>query len=179
MWFYWTTKTKHLLFKGVDINGTTATFEACVVLFLATFILEGGKCIMLYWNTRLAQHPLTYGQTDHKHQDRNPLFNSLMIPSSLEHIKRRRAKYHIFSCLSHIFNLILGYLVMLAVMRYSIWMLVAVLLGSMVGYFIFGALGHNVQLKYTSLLMVKETMDIGHINHSHEYPDGPSSENRF
>ncbi|KAJ8300163.1 hypothetical protein KUTeg_021682, partial [Tegillarca granosa] len=119
MYFKLTSCVKDLLFKGLNIEGPAA---------FVTFILEGFKALMLYWTSRLKQHPLTYGKTDNHVQDRSPLFASLTIPSSIEQIKHRRIKYHCYSFLTHVLNVIVGYFLMLAVMSYNLWILLAVIL---------------------------------------------------
>lgn len=68
---------------------------ASFTFFFVTFFLEGTKILMFYWTVRIQQNPLTYGQTSGTNQDLSPLFASLMIPSDLEHVKKRR---WVFAC---------------------------------------------------------------------------------
>lgn len=72
---------------GLYFSGIIA---ASFAFFFATFFLEGTKILMFYWTVRIQQNPLTYGQTSGTNQDLSPLFASLMIPSDLEHVKKRR-----------------------------------------------------------------------------------------
>lgn len=42
-----------------------------------------------------------------------------------------RLKYHFWGMMTHVFNAILGYIIMLAVMQYNWWIFIAVLLGNL------------------------------------------------
>ena len=69
----------------------SALVGVCFVFLLLTVILEASKCLTFYLHAKLKQHPLTYGQTGRSIQnDRSPLFSAIMIPSSIERIKRQR-----------------------------------------------------------------------------------------
>ncbi|OWF49691.1 uncharacterized protein LOC110451380 [Mizuhopecten yessoensis] len=143
---------KNLFFKGLDVDNTSSLVGACLVIGSLTFLLEGAKMLMLYWSARIKQNPLTYGLTDTDDlDDRDDLTASLMIPASLEQIRSRRIKYHCLGMLTHTFNLITGYILMLAVMTYNVWITIGVIVGSGLGFFIFGALGKNIQVKYAGL----------------------------
>ncbi|XP_033731927.1 probable low affinity copper uptake protein 2 [Pecten maximus] len=143
---------KNFFFKGLDVESTSALVVTCLVVGAMTFLLEGAKMLMLYWSARIAQNPLTYGFTDTEDlDDRDDLTASLMIPSSLEQIRSRRIKYHCLGMLTHTFNLLTGYIIMLAVMTYNVWITIGVIAGSGVGFFIFGGLRSNMQTKYEGL----------------------------
>lgn len=142
MWMYFNTNTNfmHFMFKTLHISGTGALVGVCFVFLLLTVILEASKSLSFYLHAKLKQHPLTYGQTGRSIQnDRSPLFSAIMIPSSIERIKRQRIRFHLGGFTLHIFNLLLGYFIMLAIMTYNVYILIAVILGSGLGHFIFGA----------------------------------------
>lgn len=65
------------------------------MLFVLTLLLEAGKSLVLYFQLRLKQNPLTYGrnatsETSINH-DRSANFSALLIPSSVDQIKRQRS----------------------------------------------------------------------------------------
>lgn len=162
-YFRFNTTIKHLLLKPINVTNTEGIIAASFAFFFATFFLEGTKILMFYWTVRIQQNPLTYGQTSGTNQDLSPLFASLMIPSDLEHVKKRRLKYHSWGMMTHVFNAILAYIIMLAVMQYNWWIFIAVLLGSGCGYFCFGALSYSIREKYANLNLFRDT-DSSHIN---------------
>lgn len=131
----------HFIFKELHISGTKGLVGVCFVFLVLTIILEATKSLMFYLSARLKQHPLTYGQTNRSIQDdRAPLFSAIMIPSSIDRIKRLRVRFHIGGFAVHVFNVFLGYIIMLAVMTYNVYILVAVIVGSGLGHLVFGAI---------------------------------------
>lgn len=150
---------KNFYFKGFNVDSTSALVGTCFVIGIITFLLEGGKLLVLYWLARFNQHPLTYGRTDSDSDDRDVLISSLQIPASLQQIRARRLKYHCLGGVTHVFNLVTGYLIMLAVMTYNVWISIGVITGSGVGYFIFGAIGQSMQKKYDGLNSSIEEVD--------------------
>ena len=140
----------NLLFKDLTIHNTEELIYACFVIGMVTFILEGAHILFLYWETRVRQHPLTYGQTDSQFNDTAVLFSSLLIPSSIHSIRKRRLKYHCLAFLAHTTNVVFAYFIMLAVMSYNGWIAISVLCGSGLGYFLFGSLKYKIHLKYTT-----------------------------
>ena len=58
----------------------------------------------------------------------------------MKFVCRRRlcSTAHVVQSLLHMFQVFLGYLLMLAFMTYNVWVCVAVVVGSGVGYFLFG-----------------------------------------
>lgn len=147
----WSNQICDFLFENLNIKSTGGLVGACFVVGLFTFGLEGSRVLFLYLETRIRQHPLTYGQTDGKAQDKAPLFSSLMIPSSMDVIKKRRLKYHCLAFLTHTVNVLLGFLIMLAVMSFNVWIYVSVVFGSGFGHFLFGTFRYKVHLTYPSL----------------------------
>ncbi|XP_060083348.1 protein SLC31A2-like [Ylistrum balloti] len=150
--FNFHTPLNNFIFKGLNVENTSGLVVTCLVVGAMTFLLEGAKMLMMYWSVRIKQNPLTYGLTDTEDLDeRDDLTASLMIPASLEQIRSRRIKYHCLGLLTHIFNLIIGYILMLAVMTYNVWITIGVIVGSGVGFFTFGVLGNKIQAKYAGM----------------------------
>lgn len=140
-----------LLFNGLKISSILGLVCACIVIGLATFCLEGSRVLFLYFEARVRQHPLTYGLTDTQQSDTAPLFSSLSIPSSLESIRKRRVKYHCLAFLAHTCNVLLAFLIMLAVMSYNAWIGGSVLIGAGLGHFVFGTWKVTIQQKYSTV----------------------------
>ncbi|XP_013419763.1 probable low affinity copper uptake protein 2 isoform X1 [Lingula anatina] len=59
-------------------------------------------------------------------------------------IKQKKIKYHIGMSLLHVAKVVVAYVVMLAVMSYNAWVFVTVVIGSALGYLIFGAIQHKI-----------------------------------
>ncbi|CAC5372799.1 unnamed protein product [Mytilus coruscus] len=166
---YFTTDVsiEKFLFDGISVKNNEDLFCVCIIVGLATLCLEGLRVLFLYLESRVRQHPLTYGQTDAHSQDKAPLFSSLLIPSSIESIRKRRLKYHCLAFITHTINVILGFLIMLAVMSYNVWIGVSVLSvdvmsynvwigvsvlsGAGLGHFLFGTVKNRIHLKYPTI----------------------------
>ncbi|XP_060567133.1 protein SLC31A2-like isoform X3 [Ruditapes philippinarum] len=153
-YFYFSNTVKNFIFEDLHFHGSAGVVCVCLIIFAFTVMLEGTKSLIFYLNLRKTQNPLTYGRTDTSIQsERSPLFSPLMIPSSVSEIKQKRIKFHVGSYLLHMVDLMLAYLLMLAVMSYDAYILIAVIFGSGVGYFIFGAVNAKNKLKFHALKM--------------------------
>lgn len=141
----------NFMFNKFHVSGT-GLIGVCLVFFSLTIILEASKSLIFYLHAKLKQNPLTYGQTNNSIQDdRSPLFSAIMIPSSIERIRRQRIRFHLGGFAVHVFNVILGYFIMLAIMTYNVYILIAVILGSGLGHFIFGAITAMTHEKFERL----------------------------
>lgn len=157
-YFYFSSTVKNFVFEGLNFDGTGGVVGVCVIIFIFTILLEATKSLTYYLTLRLNQNPLTYGRMNTStsssiQSDRSQLFSALMIPSSIAQIKRQRLKIHFSGYLLHTVNLIIGYLLMLAIMSFDAYILIAVILGSGVGYFIFGAVNARNKAKFQGLQM--------------------------
>ncbi|KAK3591434.1 hypothetical protein CHS0354_033434 [Potamilus streckersoni] len=146
------TELDDFLFKGLNISSTAQLVGCCIVSCIATCIYEATKSLMLYVQVQIHQNPLINGKKVNSVQERSPLFSSLAVPSSVDQIKRRRLRYHVFGYFVHVFNITLGYFIMLAVMQFSAWVTIAILIGSCIGYFIFGAVNSWNKWKFSHLM---------------------------
>ncbi|XP_076454580.1 protein SLC31A2-like isoform X2 [Babylonia areolata] len=160
MYFVTKVKFSHLLFKGLDIDTTGGMVGACVVTFLVAVLYEVLKLLKVYLILRLNENPLAQAQQPSSdHDDQDPinanthdgviLLPSLRFPSTVHQIKTRKIMLHIFNSLSHTLNFFWGYIVMLLVMSYSVWLTIAVVTGLGTGYFVFGAMGEKLQKLYS------------------------------
>ncbi|XP_052789426.1 probable low affinity copper uptake protein 2 isoform X3 [Mya arenaria] len=132
-YFFLSADINHLFFEGWHFQGTGGVIGCCVMIFVLTILLEAGKAVIFYIQLRLKQNPLTYGRT------------------GTTSIQDTRIQYHISAYVLHTLNLLLGYLLMLAVMTFDAYIFIAVMLGSGVGYFVFGAVNARNRLLFTRL----------------------------
>lgn len=160
-YFYFSTSVKNFMFEGLTLHGAAGVIVVCLVMFSFTIMLEGTKSLIFYLNLRQQQNPLTYGQTGTSIQtERSPLLSALMIPSNVTEIRRKRIKFHFGRYVLHTVNLLLGYMLMLAIMSYDAYIFIAVICGSGVGYFLFGAVNARNKAKFVALqLRVYERYD--------------------
>ncbi|XP_025113802.1 probable low affinity copper uptake protein 2 isoform X2 [Pomacea canaliculata] len=148
VFFFTDAQLNNLLFKGLDITSTSGMVGASFVVFGATILFELLKLVKLYLDLKMRENPLAGQSTCEEmpeesretNHDGVILLNSLRIPVSRQ-IRARKLNLHVLNCLSHAINVFYGYLLMLVVMTYSVWLTVAVVVGSAVGYWIFGAIG--------------------------------------
>ncbi|XP_067661839.1 protein SLC31A2-like isoform X2 [Haliotis asinina] len=127
-YFFTTTELKNFLFKNLNISGVKGFVVLCLVIFFIMALFEGFKLVKIFFELKVKQDPLTYSHTDSSAEDREGLLSSLMFPADMGQIRRRRMKYHFFGCMSHMFNMIIAYLIMLAFMSYSAWVSIAITL---------------------------------------------------
>ncbi|KAL5011553.1 hypothetical protein ScPMuIL_010104 [Solemya velum] len=148
----------NFLFKGLDITDVTGLILTCIVVFVMTVLLESMKVLQLYYDAKFRQDPLTYGQsdkqTDASIQDRLPLFSSLLIPSSMKQIQRRRLKYRFCGFVAHTINVCIAYFIMLAVMTFNGWIGISVIVGAGFGHFLVGTISYRIAFKYSMLSSV-------------------------
>ncbi|KAL8625928.1 hypothetical protein ACOMHN_012520 [Nucella lapillus] len=163
MEMYFVTKVKfsNLLFHGLNIDNTAEMVGACILTFLAAMACEALKVLKTYVGLRMHENPLAAVQNPHSEpsegdtinanssQDETVLLSSLRFPASVRQIQARRLLLHGLSTLNHTLNFFWGYILMLLVMSYSVWLTIAVVSGCGAGYFIFAVFGERLQRKYS------------------------------
>ncbi|KAK3728674.1 hypothetical protein RRG08_041858 [Elysia crispata] len=160
-----------VIFKGWDTSSTKDAVIASFIALIMTIFFEWIKVVKAYIIVRRRQSPLTYGKyhkTDQYQQQQGDqgnrdgdgrevqgsysstaeLLSSLKIPASIEQIRKWRITLFILESIMHTFNFLWGYILMLLVMTYSVWFLVAVLIGSGLGYFLFDPVRQMYAEKY-------------------------------
>ncbi|KAL4219039.1 hypothetical protein ACF0H5_021622 [Mactra antiquata] len=151
-YFFFSKDVKNFIFEDLNLKGTGGVIGACLICFAFTLLLEATKSLLYYLSLRINQNPLTYGRTDTSiNHDRSTLFSALMIPTSMSQIRRQRLKFHISGYFLHTVDVIIGYLLMLSVMSYDAYIFISVIIGSGVGYFIFGAVNTRNRAKFLAL----------------------------
>ncbi|RUS85896.1 hypothetical protein EGW08_006299 [Elysia chlorotica] len=159
----------NIIFKGWDTSSTRDAVIASFIALIMTMFFEWTKVIKAYIVVRRRQSPLTYGKyhkteqygNHQQHGDQGnrvevqgsyastaELLSPLKIPASIEQIRKWRITLFILESVMHTFNFFWAYILMLLVMTYSVWFLVAVLIGSGVGYFLFDPVRQMYAEKY-------------------------------
>ncbi|XP_070581730.1 protein SLC31A2-like isoform X2 [Ptychodera flava] len=140
MYFYFNDTIGHFLFEGINITGWDGLAPAMVVIAIVAILIEIIKSLMTFVRRKMTANPLTESSsTNPAVNSHSPLLASLRIPPTVEHIKRRRLQLHIANSFLHIFEVVIGYLLMLAIMTYNAYIFLSVLLGLGIGYLFFGA----------------------------------------
>ncbi|XP_071480842.1 uncharacterized protein [Diadema antillarum] len=148
-YFFFSPNVTNLLFKGwtIPTGAVTSPREkaiawilpfvlTCLLFFVGSVVLEALSTLGVYLTRCYATNPLKMKWTS-SINTRSPLLAPLQIPSSVSKVRKRRCKIHFGRSLVHILSVTLGYMLMLAVMTYNAYFLVAVALGSALGYFLF------------------------------------------
>ncbi|KAL7079455.1 hypothetical protein ACQ4LE_001624 [Meloidogyne hapla] len=117
MWMYFHTELNDtLLLSCWTINTALGMFSACIGLYLTAFFFEFLKWIRLILEQR-------------KEKVNGP--NRRYVDSLL-------SSAHLFQTALFSLQLLISYILMLAVMTFSVWMLLAICLGTATGFWLFG-----------------------------------------
>ncbi|XP_066274283.1 protein SLC31A2-like [Branchiostoma lanceolatum] len=143
MSFYFSTNVT-ILFSGWTVQDALGLGFSVIAIVAMAVLLEGLKRFVWWLGKRRQKDPLDVRNSiqetpDAQGQGTSPLLRSLQFPPSIEHIERRRLKFHIAQSLLHVLEVAGGYCLMLVVMTYNGWLAIAVFLGAGIGYFIFAA----------------------------------------
>lgn len=142
----------NILFEGWSTSSTGDVVLASFITFLFTFVFEGLKAVKMIIVARRTCNPMSdpTGDQTQETETTEPeaeLLSSLRIPSSLDQIKVEKTKLFIVESLLHTLTFAYAYLIMLVVMTYSVWFLLAVILGSGLGFWVSNPIGqHFAQL---------------------------------
>ncbi|XP_035667846.1 probable low affinity copper uptake protein 2 [Branchiostoma floridae] len=143
MSFYFSTDAT-ILFSGWTVHDALGLGFSVLAIAAIAVLLEGLKRFVWWLGKRRQKDPLDVRNniqesSDSHSQGTSPLLRSLQFPPSIQHIERRRLKFHIAQSLLHVLEVVGAYCLMLVVMTYNGWLAIAVFLGAGVGYFVFAA----------------------------------------
>ncbi|CAG5125798.1 unnamed protein product [Candidula unifasciata] len=140
MFFTTVTELTNILFKGWNTHTWKDVCTSAIIICALTIIFEGLKAGKSYVKLRQQKrHEVA------KEEDQNNEFGleitsmrAELIAASSSGAEEIKIKRFFFLCesLIHMFNAVFGYILMLLVMTYSVWFIVAVVVGSAAGYFI-------------------------------------------
>ncbi|XP_019623641.1 PREDICTED: probable low affinity copper uptake protein 2 [Branchiostoma belcheri] len=139
MSFYFDTDAT-ILFSGWTVQDALGLGFSVLAIAAMAVLLEGLKRFVWWLGKRRQKDPLDVRnniQETPDSQGMSPLLRSLQFPPSIEHIERRRLKFHLAQSLLHVLEVVGAYCLMLVVMTYNGWLAIAVFLGAGIGYFIF------------------------------------------
>ncbi|KAI1287827.1 High affinity copper uptake protein 1 [Halotydeus destructor] len=111
-----------ILFQGLKLTTVGELTTCCCIIAIVGFLNEGLK----YYRNYLSARDLTIDNRRYDEQD--------------EMIDHRCNLSHIKLTGLHLVNVTMGYMLMMIVMTFNVWLCLSVLVGSFVGYFVFG--GH-------------------------------------
>ncbi|XP_009076151.1 PREDICTED: probable low affinity copper uptake protein 2 [Acanthisitta chloris] len=126
MTFYFS-DTAVLLFDFWNVHSPAGMVLSVLVILLLSMLYEAvkmGKAVLL--QRALLALPRSLSQealTEPEEGDTNPA-------------QSRWFQYHVGQTLFHVVQVVLGYMVMLAVMSYNAWIFLGVIVGSTLGYFV-------------------------------------------
>ncbi|XP_074017232.1 protein SLC31A2 isoform X1 [Numenius arquata] len=150
MTFYFS-DTVVLLFDFWSIHTPTGMVLSVVVILLLSMLYEAvkmGKAVLL--RRALLALPRSLSREalmEPEEGDTGPTQGRMVRPwprlpreavaaPSLEGFKARWFRYHVGQTLFHVVQVVLGYMVMLAVMSYNAWIFLGAIAGSTLGYFV-------------------------------------------
>ncbi|KAM3600101.1 uncharacterized protein V6R79_017552 [Siganus canaliculatus] len=135
-----------LLFDFWDVHGPAGMVLSVFVVLLLTVFYEVLKVwrVWLGSSSKLAQLPNPYITSVSVRHDNISVLASSPSESSLTPIQpvgetentRTRWLLHGIQTLLHILQVTLGYMLMLCVMSYNVWIFLGVIIGSTLGYFL-------------------------------------------
>ncbi|KAI8507798.1 hypothetical protein Bbelb_140380 [Branchiostoma belcheri] len=141
MSFYFDTDAT-ILFSGWTVQDALGLGFSVFAIAAMAVLLEGLKRFVWWLGKRRQKDPLDVRNNIQESPDSpgmSPLLRSLQFPPSIEHIERRRLKFHLAQSLLHVLEVVLAYCLMLVVMTYNGWLAIAVFLGAGIGYLVFSA----------------------------------------
>ncbi|CAG5115514.1 unnamed protein product, partial [Candidula unifasciata] len=156
MYFTTVTELSDILFHGWNTNSWTDVLIAAIIICTITVIFEGLKIakssLVIYNRSSLSGsgHMEDHDQESEVTSSQADLLSSLRIPVNTENSRIRKTVLFLLESVLHMFNFLYGYILMLLVMTYSVWFLLAVLLGSGVGFFICHPFGQRLIAQYSS-----------------------------
>ncbi|KAG7302290.1 hypothetical protein JYU34_013786 [Plutella xylostella] len=156
MWFWSGYNMGDLLFKGLKVDKQWTFAVTWIVLFLAAFAFEASKVflakIQRQAQTKLYPHRRSDERRTLLHereQGMEPTTSRNSEPRPPARWTSMRVRVLMVGSQSLLFVLhnVAGYLLMLVVMLYNVYLLLAVVLGMMMGYFFFGTQLTILQMK--------------------------------
>ncbi|XP_019396161.1 PREDICTED: probable low affinity copper uptake protein 2 [Crocodylus porosus] len=133
MYFFFSDKTV-LLFDFWNVHSPAGMALSVVVILLLAALYEVIKVTKgkLLHRTVLSV-PTSISQESLEERDRASVNSERGQQNSTQ---KRWFLYHVSQTLLHVIQVVIGYLVMLAVMSYNTWIFLGVIVGSTVGYYV-------------------------------------------
>lgn len=144
--FWFGFQLNDLLFHGLNITSEKGIINACVLILLAAALFEGLKLLQIKVNLNvLSTSSLNFNL---------PCFNDeseLLQDNGVTTTKSIEIWWFLLEVGMYAGQVLLGYILMLLVMTYNTYVLIAVVCGAGVGYALFGAQIARSRIKMTQL----------------------------
>ncbi|KAG8195187.1 hypothetical protein JTE90_027931 [Oedothorax gibbosus] len=149
-YFTFTNNVQDLLFKDVTVSSNGGMVGLCFGVAVFTFLYEVIKSLRHYLVVlQMKQRENDMQLSDDEHIRKNgPLFSSL-DPSTAK--KMQRLKFHCLQTLLHMLQLTMGYMVMLIVMSFNVWLMLSIILTTALCFYF-----HEYLLSRKSLIVPLE-----------------------
>lgn len=121
---------KNLLFQNLNIKNAGGTAAVCLGLIVISILVESLKL--------LREHLLL--KTNGSCCQQIPNESSQLTLCSTPLNNRLRIFFHIAQAAMHMLQICIGYILMLCVMSFNAWFIIAAVFGLTVGYFMCGAI---------------------------------------
>ncbi|CAL1274365.1 unnamed protein product [Larinioides sclopetarius] len=149
-YFTFSNHVENLLFKDVTVSSNEAMFGLCVGVAVFTFVYEAIKslrhALVILQNKRRAKHSHSEDKQS-ENAKKDSAFTSL-TPSSE---KTEKLKFHCVQSLLHMLQLAMGYMVMLIVMSYNLWLVLTIVVTTALCFYF-----HEYVLSRKSLILPLE-----------------------
>ncbi|KAL5278195.1 hypothetical protein ACFFRR_003071 [Megaselia abdita] len=153
MAFTWDTNIGEFLFPGLIINGTTSLIILSIVLIVVCVLYEGLKVFETHTKARAARERIRQTPPPATESD------NLLRRNNGSSTSPQQQQFLTLIChtLLFLFHNIFGYLLMLFVMAYNVYVFISVVFGLGLGYFLFGHISmktnmDNIRAKTTHSL---------------------------
>lgn len=129
MSFYVSSEVNPLLFPSWVIKTPGEMVGSCIALIIVSILYEGLKVM----REILKRKEATLRSMKAHHASPSMPKVQVTVP-----VKMLCSWYHLVQTVLHMIQVAVGYILMLAVMCYNVWIFLAVIVGSGLGYFLFG-----------------------------------------
>ncbi|XP_027882000.1 protein SLC31A2 [Xiphophorus couchianus] len=130
-----------LLFDVWNVHGPAGMVLSVFVVLLLTVVFEILKVwrVWLSSSSRLAQRPSAYAAAAFGRTESCSALDaseSSLAPTETRPPSRNSWLLHVIQTCLHVLQVTLGYMLMLCVMSYNVWIFLGVVLGSALGYYV-------------------------------------------
>lgn len=160
MWFWFGNNLGSFLLPGYNVTTTTSFVCTCIGLTALAILYEGMKILQI----KIQQNSTVFVRKRMVRTSENSSLLSKISPgsvgarSSLRCIHWCTRSLQVFHWFIHTF---LGYLLMMAVMTYNVYLIIALVLGGCLGYWVFGPklIEHNMAQFYKKQRILECNME--------------------
>ncbi|KAK2719925.1 high affinity copper uptake protein 1-like [Artemia franciscana] len=149
MYFHFGYENETVLFQGWTLNSVEALIGTCIGIFFLAIFYEGLKYFREYLYKKSAAAVVQYSSVSEPQLSNGNGATTIqpkprtMSASDLDGIitiqpMQMLSGSHFAQTLLHLAQITLSYFLMLIVMTYNAWLMIAICAGSAVGYFLFG-----------------------------------------